>query len=115
MVSGGSTSRTRKVFAIERRSVPASGWRKRCSTESSATWHAGFTSASSRIRQSGSLSSRKYGASESRLHLGRARGNGWFGILDKYLIPAFPGTLRAITAANAEAYLRQRRTPEKCP
>ena len=39
----------------------------------------------------------------------------WFGILDKYLIPAFPGTLRAITAANAEAYLRQRRTPEKCP
>jgi integrase len=39
----------------------------------------------------------------------------WFGILDKYLIPAFPGTLRAITAANAEAYLRQRRRPEKCP
>jgi integrase len=39
----------------------------------------------------------------------------WFGILDKYLIPAFPGTLRAITAADAEAYLRQRRTPEKCP
>ena len=38
-----------------------------------------------------------------------------FGILDKYLIPAFHGTLRAITAANAEAYLRQRRTPEKCP
>ena len=38
----------------------------------------------------------------------------WFGILDKYLIPAFPGTLRAITAADAEAYLRQRRTPEKC-
>jgi len=39
----------------------------------------------------------------------------WFGILDKYLIPAFPGTLRAITAADAEAYLRQRRTPETCP
>src|SRR5208282_3576300 len=39
----------------------------------------------------------------------------WFGILDKYLIPAFPGTLRAITAADAEAHLRQRRTPEKCP
>ncbi len=39
----------------------------------------------------------------------------WFGILDKYLIPAFPGALRAITAADAEAYLRQRRTPEKCP
>lgn len=39
----------------------------------------------------------------------------WFGILDKYLIPAFPGTLRAITAADAEAYLRQRRKPEKCP
>ncbi len=39
----------------------------------------------------------------------------WFGILDRYLIPAFPGTLRAITAADAEAYLRQRRTPEKCP
>jgi integrase len=39
----------------------------------------------------------------------------WFGILDKYLIPALPGTLRAITAADAEAYLRQRRTPEKCP
>jgi integrase len=38
----------------------------------------------------------------------------WFGILDKYLIPAFSGTLRAITAADAEAYLRQRRTPEKC-
>ena len=30
----------------------------------------------------------------------------WFGILDKYLVPAFPGTLRAITAADAEAYLR---------
>ena len=39
----------------------------------------------------------------------------WFGILDKYLIPAFPGTLRAITTSDAEAYLRQRRTPEKCP
>jgi integrase len=39
----------------------------------------------------------------------------WFGILDKYLIPAFPGTLRAITAADAEAYLRERRKPEKCP
>ncbi|HUY28174.1 MAG TPA: tyrosine-type recombinase/integrase [Candidatus Binataceae bacterium] len=39
----------------------------------------------------------------------------WFGILDKYLIPAFPGTLRAITAADAEAYLRQRRKPQKCP
>src|SRR5208282_3814736 len=39
----------------------------------------------------------------------------WFGILDKYLVPAFPGTLRAITTADAEAYLRQRRTPEKCP
>jgi integrase len=39
----------------------------------------------------------------------------WFGILDRYLVPAFPGTLRAITAADAEAYLRQRRTPEKCP
>lgn len=39
----------------------------------------------------------------------------WFGILDKYLIPAFPGTLRAITASDAEAYLRRRRTPEKCP
>ncbi|HKN00567.1 MAG TPA: tyrosine-type recombinase/integrase [Candidatus Binataceae bacterium] len=39
----------------------------------------------------------------------------WFGILDKYLIPAFPGTLRGITAADAEAYLRRRRTPEKCP
>jgi len=39
----------------------------------------------------------------------------WFGILDKYLIPAFPGALRAINAADAEAYLRQRRTPEKCP
>ncbi len=39
----------------------------------------------------------------------------WFGILDKYLIPAFPGTLRAITVADAEAYLRQRRKPEKCP
>ena len=38
----------------------------------------------------------------------------WFGILDKYLLPAFPGTLRAITAADAEAYLRRRRTPEKC-
>jgi integrase len=39
----------------------------------------------------------------------------WFGILEKHLIPAFPGTLRAITAADAEAYLRQRQTPEKCP
>jgi integrase len=39
----------------------------------------------------------------------------WFGILNKYLVPAFPGTLRTITAADAEAYLRQRRTPEKCP
>ncbi|MGC2495046.1 tyrosine-type recombinase/integrase [Candidatus Binatus sp.] len=39
----------------------------------------------------------------------------WFGILDKYLIPALPGALRAINAADAEAYLRQRRTPEKCP
>ncbi len=39
----------------------------------------------------------------------------WFGILDKYLVPAFTGTLRAITATDAEAYLRQRRTPEKCP
>jgi len=39
----------------------------------------------------------------------------WFGILDKYLVPAFGGTLRAITAADAEAYLRQRRKPEKCP
>ena len=39
----------------------------------------------------------------------------WFGILDKYLVPAFPGALRAITAADAEAYLRLRRTPEKCP
>lgn len=39
----------------------------------------------------------------------------WFGIVDKYLVPAFPGALRAITAADAEAYLRQRRTPEKCP
>ncbi len=39
----------------------------------------------------------------------------WFGIVDKYLVPAFPGTLRAITAADAEAYLRERRTPEKCP
>ena len=38
----------------------------------------------------------------------------WFGILDKYLLPAYPGTLRSITAANAEAYLRRRRTPEKC-
>jgi hypothetical protein len=35
--------------------------------------------------------------------------------LDKYLIPAFPGTLRAITTADAEAYLRQRRTAENCP
>ncbi len=39
----------------------------------------------------------------------------WFGILDRYLVPAFPGTLRAITAADAEAYLRARRKPEKCP
>ena len=39
----------------------------------------------------------------------------WFGIVDKYLVPAFPGSLRAITTADAEAYLRQRRTPEKCP
>lgn len=39
----------------------------------------------------------------------------WFGILDKYLVPAFSGTLRAITAADAEAYLRQRRKAEKCP
>ena len=39
----------------------------------------------------------------------------WFGILDKYLVPAFPGALRAITTADAEAYLRQRRTPQKCP
>lgn len=39
----------------------------------------------------------------------------WFGIVDKYLIPAFPGTLRAITAADAEAYLRERRKPQKCP
>ena len=39
----------------------------------------------------------------------------WFGILDKYLVPAFPGTLRAITAIDAEAYLRERRKPEKCP
>ena len=39
----------------------------------------------------------------------------WFGIVDKYLVAAFPGTLRAITAADAEAYLRQRRMPEKCP
>ena len=39
----------------------------------------------------------------------------WFGILDKYLFPAFPGTLRAITAADAEAYLRERRKPENCP
>ncbi|MGA2458359.1 MAG: tyrosine-type recombinase/integrase [Terriglobales bacterium] len=39
----------------------------------------------------------------------------WFGILNKYLVPAFPGALRAITAADAEAYLRLRRTPEKCP
>ncbi len=39
----------------------------------------------------------------------------WFGILDKYLVRAFTGTLRAITAADAEAYLRQRRTPEQCP
>jgi integrase len=39
----------------------------------------------------------------------------WFGIVDKYLVPAFPGALRAITAADAEAYLRQRRKPEKCP
>src|SRR5277367_5594216 len=38
----------------------------------------------------------------------------WFGILDKYLVPAFPGTLRAITTTDAEAYLRQRRTPQKC-
>jgi integrase len=39
----------------------------------------------------------------------------WFGILDKHLIPAFPGAIRAVTATDAEAYLRQRRTPEKCP
>ena len=37
----------------------------------------------------------------------------WFGILDKYLIPAFPGTLRAITTSDAEAYLRQRSTPRR--
>jgi integrase len=39
----------------------------------------------------------------------------WFGILEKYLIPAFPGALRSVTAADAEAYLRQRQTPETCP
>jgi integrase len=39
----------------------------------------------------------------------------WFGILDKHLLPAFPGAIRAITASDAEAYLRQRRSPEKCP
>lgn len=32
----------------------------------------------------------------------------WGGILGKHLIPAFPGALRAVTAAQAEAYVRRR-------
>jgi hypothetical protein len=50
----------------------------------------------------------------SRSNFEAAYPGAWFGIVEKHLKPAFPGALRAITAADAEAYIKNRLAEKPC-